>query len=255
MTEPASASTTPSSSDSGGRSMSAGCCGSMSSMSRAAARRPPAASPFVGSAPKSPPSWVSRGRRPTTSLGDGTRHSKTGQPRWWPPTSIRCLIPTDTPMKPIATLVLLIALLAVLGDAATRPDARVAAQDTPAAPGGTPVVAAAVVEPTATTEPTTEPHPEGTRSAGPAVTTTPTAAEPTAEPTAMPEPSPTPEPWATEMPPPGETAAETAAATPGAASVAPVVPATEQTALTLTVAGDAVSFGQVSATGELDPAI
>jgi hypothetical protein len=170
-------------------------------------------------------------------------------------------------MKLIATLVLLIALLAVLADARARPGTRVAAQDSPAAPAGTPVSAEAAVEPAATVEPTSEPiataEPTATAAPSAAAESTPESTpestaeptpEPTAEPTASPQPSPTPEPPATETPVLAATEV-TAAATPVETPSASLGATAEQPALTLTVVGEAVSFGRVSATGELDPAI
>jgi hypothetical protein len=178
----------------------------------------------------------------------------------------------------------LIALLSVLASVGARPGPRIAAQDAPAEPAVTPVEAAAV-EPTATAAPTTAPAATAEPTATPEPTEVPTATaeptataapirvaeptadpptetplEPPAEPTASSEPSPTPAPSPTPEPPATETtlaeaAADTVATTAVEAPIAPPVAAAEQPLLTLAVAGEAVSFGRVSATGALDPAI
>lgn len=144
------------------------------------------------------------------------------------------------------TLVLLIAILGTGAQSTGLLSERAAAQNAPTATIGTPQTAEATSSPekTATTEPTA-------------------AATLDLAPTSTPEPISPPEPTADgHVPRSGRTAEGTATQTSDPADGLPTaqpekdaVPGSSEAPLTLSVAAKEVSFGKVSATGELDPAI
>jgi hypothetical protein len=163
-----------------------------------------------------------------------------------------------------AMLILLVAILITLAQPSTLPSSDAAAKDVPAATPVVPSTVQATIEAGESGEsvPTTDPTEAATATA--MATTEPS---PTPE---LPAPlTPTPEATADGTPHSNEPTVDApVAATPGGATSLPAatatptfeaadaeLAATEEVALTLTVDSEEVSFGRVSATAELDPAI